>query len=194
MLPVRLPYRARGREGFTMLELIVVVAIIGILVGLLLPVLGLIRKRSRQSAAKNAMNAIAMALDKYREDFGAYPPDDEFSGDEAGSEALAKALCTRHVWGEMHYGPYLENTGARLKDLGGGGKALVSPLGGYYEYLQLVDSEDKKKRRCLVADAGLDGVFGGAMDPEAGFVPDGSVNSEGDPADADNIYSSEQTK
>jgi prepilin-type N-terminal cleavage/methylation domain-containing protein len=193
MLWVRLPYRARQRKGFTMLELIVVVAIIGILVGLLLPVLSVIRKKSRHSAAKNAMSAIAMALDKYREDFSAYPPDDEFSGDEGGSEAMAKYLCTRMLWGEMHYGPYLENIGARLKDVGGV-KALVSPIGGYYKYAALMDSVDKKKRRCLVVDPGLDGLFGGDIDPNTGFVPNGDKNSNDEPADADNIYSSDQTK
>jgi prepilin-type N-terminal cleavage/methylation domain-containing protein len=196
MLSLRLPYRAGQRKGFTMLELIVVVAIIGILVGLLLPVLSVIRKRSRQSAARNAMSAIAMALDKYREDFGAYPWFDKYAtgDDEEGSKQLAAGLCTRMLWGEMHYGPYLENVGSRLKDTGSPGKALVSPLGGLYQYVRLVDTEDKKMRRCLVVDAGPDGMFGGTIDPETGFVPNSETNSDGDPAHADNIYSSDQTK
>src|SRR6185503_20253531 len=102
-----------GRKaGFTMLELLVVVAIMGILVGILLPVLGMARRRARQSAANTAMQAITMALEKYRDDFRFYPPHDKPMGTfgipapnpQGGSEVLAFYLCRKHAWGDMHYG------------------------------------------------------------------------------------------
>jgi len=193
-------------KGFSMIELMVVVAIIGILVGLLLPVLGMIRKRARENAAKNAMQAVCMGLEKYRDDFGSYPWDDRagnpavsVSGDEAGSIVLGESLCKRHTWGEMHYGPYLDNLGGGKLRVSGVGTLmmLVSPLGGHYRYACLNDPDDpnatnsnKPKIRYLIVDAGLDADFGGTIDPASGFVPDGSLNGDGVPADKDNIYSS----
>jgi hypothetical protein len=38
-------------------------------------------------------------------------------------------------------------------------------------------------------DSGLDGLWGGTIDNQTGFVSDGSKNSDGAPADQDNIYS-----
>ena len=200
--------RFRGKSkkaGFTMLELLVVIAIIGILVGILLPVLSIARKRSRQQAAISAMQAISMALEKYRDDFRYYPPHDKAMGTlgipapnpQGGSEVLAYYLCRKHTWGDMHYGPYLENVGeGRLIDPGSGGaKRLMSPLGGFYQYILMEDDDvatvgDRARRRCLVVDAGGDGQWGGNLDIAAGWVSDNSDNNnDGDLDDKDNIFS-----
>ena len=192
-----------------MLELLVVVAIMGILVGILLPVLGVARRRARQSAANTAMQAITMALEKYRDDFRYYPPHDKPMGTvgvpaanpQGGSEVLAFYLCRKHAWGDMHYGPYLENVGeGRLVDPGGGKKRLMSPLGGFYQYMLLEDEDaaanpDLAHRRCLVGDAGGDGQWGGNIDLSLGWVSDNSdANSDGTLDDVDNIFSTAQKK
>lgn len=200
MLPAQRSLRhARRPGGFTLLELMVVVAIIGVLVGILLPALARARAKTRESSARNAMQAVCIGLEKYREDWGSYPPDNTkanppvaVSGDAAGTEVLGWCLCMRHKWGDMHYGPYLDNLGSgRVRDEDGDEcLELVSPLNGYYRYALLVDREDSKKRRYLVVDAGLDGLWGGTIDAEVGFVPDGSKNKDGAAADQDNIYSS----
>lgn len=200
--------RIRGRStkaGFTMLELLVVVAIIGILVGILLPVLSVARKRSRQQAATTAMQAIAMALEKYRDDFRFYPPHDKAMGTfgmpapnpQGGSEVLAYYLCRKHTWGDMHYGPYLENVGeGRLVEPSAGApKRLMSPLGGLYSYMLLEDDDaatagDRARRRCLAVDAGGDGKLGGDIDLAAGWVTSNAdENNDGEKDDVDNIFS-----
>lgn len=206
-------FHIRGRSkkaGFTMLELLVVVAIIGILVAILLPVLGVARRRSRQQAATSALQAISMALEKYRDDFRFYPPHDKPMGSmgipaaqpQGGSEVLAYYLCRKHTWGDMHYGPYLENVGeGRLVDPGAGmPKRLMSPLGGFYQYMLLEDDDaatvgERARRRCLVVDAGGDGKWGGNIDMAAGWVSDNSdTNGDGEMDDKDNIFSNAPTK
>jgi|GEM_PF-1742690 len=186
-------------QGFTLIEMILVVAIIGILVGLLLPVLAKARSSARQSGCKNTMRAIVMALERYREDFKRYPPHDTIgtwgapsAGPEGGSEILAYYLCTKITWGEMHYGPYLSVSETRLKSTSAPKQALVSPIGGYYKYMHLVE-EDGSRRNFLVVDAALDGLFGGTLYEDKGFV----IENKDDNADSimdhiDNIYSSDK--
>jgi prepilin-type N-terminal cleavage/methylation domain-containing protein len=187
-----------SQSGFTMLELLVVVGIIGLLMGILLPVLSTARKRSREAAAKHAMDAIAMAMEKYRDDFRAYPPDDQFgppTSDPSGSEALGHFLCKRFPWGETHYGPYLENVENRLRDPSKtGNKQLLSPNGGNYRYIKIEDT-DGVKRRYMCVEAGLDQKWGGDMDPTVGWLSSGQdVNSDGEADDVDNIFSSPPPK
>jgi len=147
-----------------------------------------------------------MALSKYRDDFRFYPPHEAemkfvggswgspSPGAQGGSEVLAFYLCRKHAWGDMHYGPYLENLGEGrlIKDPGGGEKLLLmSPIGGFYDYVLMEDAVDRGRRRCLAVDAGLDKKWGGSMDLNAGFVIDLAADEDGDgvPDHKDNIYS-----
>ncbi|MGD0088953.1 MAG: prepilin-type N-terminal cleavage/methylation domain-containing protein [Planctomycetota bacterium] len=189
--------RRSARRGFTLIELLVVIGIIGVLLGLLLPTLSKVRQQARYAAAKEDMRSIATALECYRLHFNAYPPDDQFGSvndDEAASKTLAYFLCRSHKWGNMHYGPYLKTPAAdRFRDSGGGLKVLLSPLNdtatkGYYRYVLMEDPLDGRKRRCMVADAGPDGLWGINI-TTLGFVSTGLTNAQGVPADQDNIYS-----
>jgi prepilin-type N-terminal cleavage/methylation domain-containing protein len=185
------------KAGFTMLELLVVMAILAILMGILLPVLARARKEARKNAARQAMNAIMMALSKYQEEHRYYPPDDQFGGinsDPAGSQTIAWYLCRRLTVGDTTFGPYLTNIDSRLRDDGSGIKALISPLGGYYRYAYLKDT-DGKQRRAIAVEAGMDQQWGGTLDQSNGFQPDGSdANTDSEADDLDNIYSTPPTQ
>ena len=69
--------RARGRGAFTLIELMIVVAIIGILAAIAIPKFaGLIRK-SREGSTKGNLGALRAALSIYYADMeGQYPTDD----------------------------------------------------------------------------------------------------------------------
>lgn len=67
--------RITSRRGFTLVELLVVVAVIALLIGVLLPALGLARDAARTSAAQNNVRQIALALQTYATDHNyKFPP------------------------------------------------------------------------------------------------------------------------
>ena len=66
--------RAARSAAFTLIEMLVVIAIIGILAGLLLPALTLAREKARRIACLNNLNQFSKALESYCSDFGGYYP------------------------------------------------------------------------------------------------------------------------
>jgi len=64
---------ARRAHGFTLIEVLVVVVILGILAGLIVPRIMDRPDQARVVAARNDINAIMNALKLYRLDNGAYP-------------------------------------------------------------------------------------------------------------------------
>ncbi len=63
----------RGREGFTLVELLVVIGIIGILSSLALISLNNARIKARDALRKGDMSQIRTALNMYYDDHGYYP-------------------------------------------------------------------------------------------------------------------------
>jgi general secretion pathway protein G len=84
-------------RGFTLLELLVVVAIIGLLAGYVAPRYFGQVGRSEVNAAKAQIDALEKALDQYRLDTGTYP------SNELGLNALVTRPPNEAKWN----GPYL---------------------------------------------------------------------------------------
>lgn len=130
---MRLPIR---QHGFTLLELMIVVAIIALLVGVVAPRYFGQLEKSERSAAKAQLHAFARAMDNYRVDTGKYPTQNE------GLSALTTRPSANQKWN----GPYLQ------------GSAPKDPWGNDYGYEV---RRDKNKTIYLIRSKGADGRLGG---------------------------------
>jgi general secretion pathway protein G len=91
------PKKTRAGTGFTLLELLVVVIIIGLLAGFVAPRYFSQLGKSEVNIAKAQIDALEKALDQYRLDTGRYP----------SAELGLKALIERPVAEPKWNGPYL---------------------------------------------------------------------------------------
>ncbi len=63
-----------GRLGFSLLELIVVLTLVGLLVGIALPMYKDATQRAREAVLKEDLQRLREAIDEYYTDRGKYPP------------------------------------------------------------------------------------------------------------------------
>ncbi len=82
----------REKTGFTLVELLTVLAIIALLVGLLIPSVTVIRNTAKGAKQKAQLNEIGLALTAFRNDYGDYPPSDWLAPNYCGAQKLAEAL------------------------------------------------------------------------------------------------------
>ena len=106
-------YNRRGERGFTLLEMLVVLAIMGLLAAIIAPQVLKYLGSSRTQSAKVQIQNIDASLQLFRLDVGRFPTQDE------GLNALVTAPPTAPGWN----GPYLQKS-----------TALTDPWGVPYVY------------------------------------------------------------
>lgn len=97
-VPVAVLPQAPQDAGFTLLEILVVVAILGLLIGLVAPAALRQLGGARTSIAKQSMERLSTVLDLYKLDVGSYPTT------EQGLQALIRQPANLAGWN----GPYLK--------------------------------------------------------------------------------------
>jgi len=105
--------RQRGEGGFTLIEILVVIAIIALIMSLVGPRVLNYLGESKVKAAKIQIQSFGSALDLFNLDNGRYPSSAE------GLQALVKSPGTLATWN----GPYLK-----------GGEVPADPWGNNYVY------------------------------------------------------------
>lgn len=101
----------RGRLGFTLVELLVVIVVLAVLAAIVLPKFMNSSKRSRESALKSDLKLMRNAVGLFMTDTGLYP---KALADLASTSAPAKGLDSAGneasiAAGDWH-GPYLQET------------------------------------------------------------------------------------
>jgi general secretion pathway protein G len=96
--PARETAARQGEQGFTLVEMLVVITIIGLIMGLIGPRVLNYLGESKVKTAKIQMQSFASALDLFSLDAGRYPSTDE------GLAALVRRTPGVAVWN----GPYLK--------------------------------------------------------------------------------------
>lgn len=133
------------RRGFTLIELMIVIVILGILMGTILPRLTGAQSRARDTARIADLNNISQALEVYSSDFGEYPAAictgtatvGCYSGnclasgatDETSDGSAADTIDTYHLLkGYMKGNRVPQNVGKKTVSLGCEGSYYYSPL------------------------------------------------------------------
>lgn len=92
--------KTKKTRGFTIVELLTVMAVIAVLIGLLIPALGLVKDHAKEIQQKAQFHGIDVGLEMFKSEFGDYPDsfDNNFglnpldSEDYCGAQKLAEAL------------------------------------------------------------------------------------------------------
>lgn len=125
----------RDEKGYSLLELIVVLAIISLIIGIAGPLVLQQFGSAKTDAAEIAVNRILTDLEFYKVDVGSFPSEDE------GLDALTAAPGDATGWN----GPYIADAAM-----------LIDPWGN--EYLYTVNSDGTVTVRSLGADGAEDGT------------------------------------
>ena len=108
MLPkrqtLRLPGSRDAEAGFTLLEILVVIAILGLLIGLVAPAVLRQLGGARTSIARQSIERLSSVLDLYKLDVGSYPSTEQGLG----------ALSTRPTGVTTWSGPYIKGDATPL--------------------------------------------------------------------------------
>jgi prepilin-type N-terminal cleavage/methylation domain-containing protein len=143
----------RKRTGFTLVELLTVLAIITMLVGLLVPSMATVRRFARETKQRAQLTTMDLALTAFRGEYGEYPESSfDFPLNYCGAQKLAEALLG---WDLLGFHPDSDWRADGLDETGG-------PL--TYDPLRIRDVDG-------------DGIFDTLNERKGPYLEDGTANA-----------------
>ncbi len=129
---MRIPRSRRARRGFTLLELIIVVAIIGILASIAMPALKDMPRRASESVLKTNLRTLREVIDQYYGDKGHYPETLEALVEERYLRAVPIDPITKSAdtWQLVYEELDPESTPAETDVPEGGGPGIIDVKSG----------------------------------------------------------------
>ncbi len=91
----------KKEEGFTLVELLVVIIILVVLTGIAIPSYILINNKARETAAEAEMNNIAKSLEIYITDNHTYPAEGDFP-DKLRTSGIMTHISGNDTWGNAY--------------------------------------------------------------------------------------------
>ena len=184
----------RSRNAFTLVELLTVIAVIGILAAITFGISTGVFERQARARAQAELATLASALESYRAQYGSYPIADDQDWNGENSEVLYQALTGQIAPDGTPLAPKkkplvdvskfdLDDESDKEDQALSGDNAFLDPWGRPYGY-QFDDPgdgdpDDWNRFGYLLFSFGRDGL---ATDPENGIF---AKNAENNP---DNIY------
>ena len=142
----------RLAQGFTLLELLVVIGIIAILAGLLLPALGRAKEKGRRISCLNNLKQIALAMHVFVNDNERYPW--RIPEDDGGSKGRQRVYWTFRVLRNELSSPQIVTCPSDRREVAARWESLVDTNVSYFVG---VDIKEGRSGMLLVGDASLDG-------------------------------------
>jgi general secretion pathway protein G len=143
------------KAGFTLLELLIVIAVLGILAGIIVPVAGAAIEQARIARATSEVNALAQALKSLYTDTAYWPKDNDIS-DAAGWTASRNGIQQQDGSFTGWKGPYVQVRANWCMDPWG--RAYYYDGGG-----NLGNNETGAGQWCVMS-LGRDGANNGSID------------------------------